>query len=124
MKLPNADRAVLDVRKLRDYCLNPWHLRGRHKARLFREVLGLTSLHAELLRNQLLAAACKREARLVSTDEYGERYVLDSIVAVHVGDQERTARVRSLWIVLHGEDFPRFCSCYMIKKRGLGEEHG
>ncbi len=29
MKLPNADRAVVEIEKLRDYCLNPVHPRGR-----------------------------------------------------------------------------------------------
>lgn len=35
MKLPNADRAVVGLAKLRDYCLSPTHPRGRHKARVF-----------------------------------------------------------------------------------------
>jgi hypothetical protein len=40
MKLPNGDQAVVDIAKLRDYCLNKDHLRGRHKARVFAAVLG------------------------------------------------------------------------------------
>lgn len=36
MKLPNAERAVVDVRKLRNYCLNAEHPRGQHKARVFK----------------------------------------------------------------------------------------
>jgi hypothetical protein len=32
MKLSNPENAVADVRKLRDYCLNPEHPRGKHKA--------------------------------------------------------------------------------------------
>jgi hypothetical protein len=34
-RLPNSERAILDIRKIEDYCLNPEHPRGRHKARLF-----------------------------------------------------------------------------------------
>jgi hypothetical protein len=34
-RLPNADLAVFDIRKIADYCLNPLHPRGRHKARVF-----------------------------------------------------------------------------------------
>jgi hypothetical protein len=41
MKIPNADRAVVDIRKLRDYCLNPQHDEGKHKARLFAVALGM-----------------------------------------------------------------------------------
>jgi uncharacterized protein DUF6883 len=39
--LPYSDEAILDVRKIEDYCLSPSHPRGRHKARVFREALGL-----------------------------------------------------------------------------------
>jgi len=39
--LPNGDRAILDIRKLEDYCLSPSHPRGRHKARVFQRVLGV-----------------------------------------------------------------------------------
>jgi hypothetical protein len=45
-KLPNPDDAVVDIRKLRDYCLNPAHPRGRNKARVFASVLGLTASDA------------------------------------------------------------------------------
>jgi hypothetical protein len=36
-RLPHGDEAILDIRKIQDYCLNPSHPRGRHKARVFRE---------------------------------------------------------------------------------------
>jgi hypothetical protein len=39
--LPNNDRAILDIRKIEDYCLNPAHPRGRHKAQVFRRALGI-----------------------------------------------------------------------------------
>ncbi len=42
MKLPNGERAVVDIIKLQDYCLNPAHPRGQHKARVFAAALGLT----------------------------------------------------------------------------------
>ncbi len=29
MRMPGADKAVVDIAKLRDYCLNPLHPRGR-----------------------------------------------------------------------------------------------
>jgi len=40
-RLPHSERAVLDVNKIEDYCLDPMHLHGRHKARVFRSALGL-----------------------------------------------------------------------------------
>ena len=41
MKLPNGDRAYLGD-KLERYCLNPNHPKGKNKANLFRQRLGLT----------------------------------------------------------------------------------
>jgi hypothetical protein len=38
VKLPHVELAVVDIAKLRDYCLNADHLRGRHKARVFAAV--------------------------------------------------------------------------------------
>ncbi len=57
MRLPSAKRAVVDISKLREYCLDPQHLRGRHKARVFASGLNLDQRDAEFLRIKLLAAA-------------------------------------------------------------------
>jgi hypothetical protein len=35
MLIPNAENAVVDIRKLRDYCLNSEHNTGKHKARRY-----------------------------------------------------------------------------------------
>ena len=68
MRLPNAERAVVDIEKLRDYCLSGEHPRGRHKARVFAAALGLTADHAEFLRDALLDAARTHDAVLVDQD--------------------------------------------------------
>ena len=62
MKLPNPERAVVDIAKLRDYCLNPRHPRGRHKARVFAAVLGIARDEVDILRQALLAAAFTADA--------------------------------------------------------------
>ena len=54
MEIPNADSAVVDIRKLRDYCLNPTHDEGKHKAHLFAAALNMTANDAEELRDALL----------------------------------------------------------------------
>jgi hypothetical protein len=54
MLIPNAENAVVDVRKLRDYCLNLEHENGKHKARLFSSILRMTIDDAEELRQVLL----------------------------------------------------------------------
>jgi hypothetical protein len=66
--LPYGDRAILDVRKLVDYCLNPAHSRGRHKARVFRDSLGMRQTDAAELRALLLSAAAHEVATALPGD--------------------------------------------------------
>jgi hypothetical protein len=54
MKLPNAENAVVDIAKLHDYCLNPNHPEGKHKARVFLAKLGIGRNDAERLRQLIL----------------------------------------------------------------------
>jgi hypothetical protein len=60
--LPHSDRVIIDLRKIEDYCLNPEHPRGRHKARLFLEALGIRRTDAPWLREVLLGAVRDSEA--------------------------------------------------------------
>src|SRR5712692_8949173 len=98
MKLPNGPLAIVDIQKLRAYCLNPHHPRGRNKARVFASV-GIREADAEELRTALLAAASNAEARLGLLNSYGQRFIID----FELVRQDRTVRVRSTWIVLTGE---------------------
>lgn len=66
--LPNSDEAILDVRKIEDYCLSPSHPRGRHKARVFRQPLDLQHTDAAWLPDVLLEAARPSDASQVATD--------------------------------------------------------
>lgn len=109
MKLPNADRAVVAREKLADYCLNPQHPRGRHKARVFAAALGLTLADADELRNALLLAARAYDPTPTEQDSYGQRYVVDFTMIRGA----KQATIRSSWIVRSDEDFPRLVSCYV-----------
>lgn len=109
MRLPNPDRAIVDMRKLRDYCLSTDHPRGRHKARVFARTLGFTSANAEELRDLLLTAARTWDAIPADADAYGQRHVVDLVVNT-LGED---VTIRSTWIVRTGEDFPRLTSCYV-----------
>ncbi len=110
LKLPRGEHAIVDIIKVRDYCLNPLHPRGGHKARVFMSALGLTSAHAEFLREELLRAGRDAEAVMGDADEYGERYTID----FGLGRDPHRAMVRSTWIVRRGVRFPRLTSCYVI----------
>jgi hypothetical protein len=109
MKLPNGKNAVVDIEKLIDYCLNPEHPRGKHKARVFLSSCGLNVDGAERLRQELMTAAVC-EAMPMPAIGYGQRYVVECSVTGPTG----TALVRSAWIVRTDEDFPRFVSAFVL----------
>lgn len=112
MQIKNGVDAVVDIEKLRDYCLSSQHPEGRHKARVFLSALGMTSVDADKLREILLfAVAGSSDAFMTSADQYGQRYTLD--VVVKWGSRE--AFVRSAWIIKTGEDYPRLISCYVLR---------
>jgi hypothetical protein len=113
MLLPNGERAIVDLRKLRDYCLNPDSARGRHKARVFAAALGITATEASQLQAKLLEIARTRDAQLGELDFYGQRYTIDFAMETAVGK----ATVRSGWIVLHGKPAPRLTTCYVTKRK-------
>jgi len=108
--LPNAEKAFVDPAKLREYCLNPLHPEGRHKARVFLSALGITQNDADWLCSQILAGI--RVAPIVRSDafEFGSRYTVD-ICLRHLGFG---ARVRTGWIIRAGEDTPRLTACFVL----------
>jgi hypothetical protein len=61
-KLPNAETAILDIRKLSGYCLNTAHRRGRNKARVFQRALDIGQDDAAWLRGAILDALPDAEA--------------------------------------------------------------
>lgn len=110
MTLPNADKAFVDIAKLRDYSLDVLHEEGKHKARVFAAALGLTRHDADWLRNQLLEVARSSNCEAGRRTDYGQRYILDFTL----GHRGKFARLRSVWNVRPREDFPRLVTCYVL----------
>lgn len=117
MKLPNAERAVIDIDKLRDYSLNPNHPEGKHKARVFLASLGFTADHAERLRELIMEAILTKEATEQQPTSYGQRFRVDFHVRGEQGLVAMLSTIRSAWIIRNGEDFPRLTSCFILKRR-------
>ena len=109
-RLPNYERAVIEIRKLADYCLNPQHPRGRHKASVFRDALGVTRADSSWLRSALLTALPNTEATELASDGFGRRWRVDALVS----RQDKNCVVRTIWIVRIGEDAPRLVTCWVL----------
>ena len=100
----------MELAKLRDYSLSPQHKEGRHKARVFASALGLGVSDAEWLGTRLKDAARGHECQVGKKTLYGQRYLLD----FELRHGEKAARLRSVWNVRLGEDFPRLVTCYVL----------
>ncbi len=110
MKLPNGERANIGA-KLENYVLNPSPWEGRHKARVFESVLGITLSNRDALRDAILAAAANsNEAEAIGDNGHGMVYLLRFPLTTAQG----TAMILTVWIILHGEDFPRLVTCYIL----------
>lgn len=111
VQIPNADRAIVDLRKLRDYALSNEHHVGRHKARLFRDTIRIGQEDAGQIRSILLEVVKSEDAQPGERDYYGQRYRLDFTLEW----RGYTARIRSAWIIRSGENFPRLVTCYPLE---------
>lgn len=109
MKLPNLEQAIIDPTKIRDYCLNPDHPRGKHKARVFKLVLGLTSEETENFITQVKNKIAGVDCRKGKQDEYGQRYIAD----IEITNDGQKAVVRTIWIIKRNEVKPRLTTCYV-----------
>jgi Domain of unknown function (DUF6883) len=109
--MPNCNRAIIDLRKIEGYCLDPAHPRGRHKARVLRSALGLGQPEAVWLRDALLQGARTNAAERLDIDMWGSRWRIDVPIRRH----EKHAVVRTLWLVRTGEDVPRFLTCWVLR---------
>jgi hypothetical protein len=80
MLLPNADNAVVEIAKLRDYSLNMNHDRGGHKAIVFRSALAITVNDVDWLRSQILEGVKRTEAREAPASVFGRKFVVDLLL--------------------------------------------
>jgi hypothetical protein len=108
VQLPGAERAFIDPAKLRDYLLSPEHPVGRTKARFF-AALGFIRSAWPVLRTVLLDLALRGEAVIGPTNAHGQKYEVCGTIQ---GPSGREAQIVSIWIILNGEDFPRFVTAY------------
>lgn len=108
MRLPFAEDAEIDIRKLTDYVLNPKHATGKHKAILWSAALGITAEDAGELLVHLLEAVNANDAKIGKFDRYGQRYTIDFLLEWH----GKSVIIRSGWIIKHGSNIPRLTTAF------------
>ncbi len=111
MNLPNGNLARLGS-KLERYCLNIFHHKGKEKAALFRNRLGIILENKEVLESAILTAATSEKATLRQSDQHGNHYNVRFFMTTDIGE----SWVLSCWIIRTGEDFPRLTNAYPVRK--------
>ena len=108
MKLPNAERAIVDERKVREYLLSKSHPIGRFKA-AFLARAGFDASNWVDLSDALLDLARSGEAILGETNEYGQKYVISGILE---GPSGSLLQVTTVWILPTPDALPRLVTVF------------
>lgn len=107
--LPNAEYAIVPMEKLTGYALNHEHPIGKHKAVVFKSVLGISIADAGYLRDKIKEAVLSCEAIPTRLDKFGQRYQIE----FEIERNGRSAIILTSWILPYGELSPHLVSCYV-----------
>lgn len=109
--LENARTAIIEPVKFIDYCLNPHHGDGRHKARVFEAVLGFDQSNFADLIAAIRTGILTEEAVYLGETAHGLLWRVDLPIAGPNG----TATVRTGWIYEKSQDVPRLTTAYVLR---------
>jgi hypothetical protein len=108
MRLPDAQRAVVEDAKVRDYLLAPEHPVGRFKARVF-TAAGYHALHWQRLQDDLRLLARSIDVTLARRDAFGDHFVGVGALAAPSG---RPLPVVTVWLISSAGAAPRLITAY------------
>ncbi|WP_366941962.1 DUF6883 domain-containing protein [uncultured Nostoc sp.] len=106
--MTNGEQAEISVQKLIGYCLNSEHSSGKHKARVFASILGITLENADVLRELIQTAAVAGEVVQQSTTQFGQQFKVDWIVPDTHG-----IRLRTIWETTANNPYPRLITAFL-----------
>lgn len=103
--LPNYEMAVIPRSKLEYYVLNPFHEKGKHKAHLFKSILGFQQQDWEELEHRILNELPYQESFPSEAGSWGQKYVVFMPIE---GLNNITATVITVWIIRPATNYPSF----------------
>ena len=106
--MPAAERSYIHPDKLRRYLLSASHPEGCYKAAFFAR-FGYTERHWRRLGWELRILARTGTVEVEPPDSFGTRYRVSGKISSPSG---RYAEIVTVWIILHGEDFPRLVTAF------------
>jgi hypothetical protein len=107
-KLINAENAIIETEKLRNYILSPAHPIGRYKAAFFLQ-LGYSIGNWQELKINLRNLILVNDAIRSGESLYGEKFIVDGIIR---GPNSVEKRITTVWVILKNENVPRFITAY------------
>lgn len=107
-RLLGANRAIIDVRKLTEYALNPSHPVGGNKAKVFKQI-GFTLENAADLLEQIRKGVMEVTPIAGKVDQFGARFTLDIPVVSAAGG----GVVRTGWIFKPGSMTPELTTLFV-----------
>ena len=113
MKLPNANRAVVDESKVVEYLLSARHPDGLSKATFF-SGFGFRAQRWMAFARALRDHGNIGEVTGVSRSTYGTRYSVDGAIETPDG---RNPQIRTVWIVDSEGEAPRLITAHPLRKR-------
>ena len=113
MKLPNADKLVVEREKIAEYLLNPMHRYGASKARFFAG-FGFRVEAWETLAESLREHGRTHEVARMRETGFGPRYLVEGEMNTPDG---RRPRVRTVWQLDEGAVAPRLISSYPLEAK-------
>lgn len=102
MRIPRFEEAVIAPEKITEYLLNDDHPEGKSKAR-FLALAGFERTEPQALDAALRAQHLPSEARFGKPSPFGIKYEVTGPLTGPAG----AVIITSIWIVRHGEPFPR-----------------
>ena len=108
MKLPNAEKALVEDAKLLGYLLNPDHPHGTHKARYLGR-FGFSSDNLDAARSALLKHGRSYDVARRALTGSGPRYAVEGVLET---PDQRNPYVRTVWQMDNGEVAPRLITAY------------
>lgn len=112
-RLPNADKAQIDPRKLREYVLNSEHTSGQHKAAFFAQ-MGYVADNWRKLERDIREQHLSQPAEPGHESPFGQKYM---ITAALQGPEGSPRQVTTVWIIKTGNDFAELVTILPASRR-------
>jgi hypothetical protein len=107
-RIPHAEKAIIDARKLHGYVLSFSHPIGRFKAAVFQK-LGYSAENWKVLETCLKEIILSSSVGEIEDTEYGRKYVVEGLITSPSG---KNVHLATVWIILKNEITPRFVTVY------------